>query len=176
MAGQDDGDDFFSDSDFDDLPRNALDELENNAILHTQHQTQATQIINVPPSSDYGDGFDDEDLDDAVVFDEAQGVPDRLLALQPANAGPTTQREQFHRGRYGGPGSVSPLVDRTLKRNINLENRSVQKEAPVEPRQNEASQGQQREEPREARVDSMVEALQKQVQEVSEKQISDIQR
>jgi len=169
MAGQDDGDDFFSDSDFDDLPRNALDELENNAILHTQHQTQATQIINVPPSSDYGDGFDDEDLDDAVVFDEAQRVPDRLLALQPANAGPTIQREQFRGGRYEGPGSVSPLADRTLKRNINLENHSVQKEAPVKTRQNEPSPDQQRAEPGETRVDSIVEALQKQVQEVSEK-------
>ena len=167
MAGQDDGDDFFSDSDFDDLPRNALDELENNALLHTQHQTQATQIINVPPSSNYGDGLDDEDLDDAVVFDEAQGVPDRLLALQPTGAGPLTQREQFRKGRYGEPGSVSPLADRTLKPNRNLENRSVQPEPTVIIRQNEASQERQREGPKEGRVDPMVEVLQKQVQEVS---------
>jgi hypothetical protein len=167
MAGQDDGDDFFSDSDFDDLPRNALDELENNAILHTQHQTQATQLINVPPSSDYGDGLDDEDLDDAVVFDEAQGVPDRLLALQPASTGPATQREQFRKGRYGGPGSVSPLTDRTLKRNRTPEKCSVQQEEPVKAHQNEASQNRQGEVSKEATVDPMVETLQKQVQEVS---------
>jgi hypothetical protein len=176
MAGQDDGDDFFSDSDFDDLPHNALDELENNAILHTQHQTQATQIINVQPSSDYGDGLDDEDLDDAVVFDEAQGVPDLLLALQPASAGPATQQEQFRKGRYGGLGSISPLADRTLKQNVNLENRSVQQEAPAIIRENEASKEQQREVPKDARADSMVEALQKQVQEVITEPILNRQR
>src|ERR1700722_5322103 len=153
MAGQDDGDDFFSDSDFDDLPHNALDELENNAILHTQHQTQATQIINAPPSSDYGDGLDDEDLDDAIVFDEAQGVPERLLAMQPASAGLATQREQFRKGRYGGPVRVSPLAERTLKQNINLDNRSVQQEAPVIICQNEVSQVRERVVPNEAMVD-----------------------
>jgi len=173
MAGQDDGDDFFSDSDFDDLPHNALDELENNAILHTQHQTQATQIINAPPSSDYGDGLGDEDLDDAVVFDEAQGVPDRLLALQPSSGGPVPQREEFRKVRYGGPGSVSPLADRTLRQNRNLENCSVPQETPVIIRQNDAAQERQREASKEAEVDPMVEALQKQVQEVSTKLILD---
>jgi hypothetical protein len=175
MAGQDDGDDFFSDSDFDDLPRNALDELENNALLHTQHQTQATQIINVLPSSDYGDGLDDKDLDDAVVFDEAQGVPDRLLAFQPTSAVSTT-REQFRKARYGGPGSVSPLADRTLKQNRNLENRSVQQEATAIICQNDALQVREREAPKEVRVDPMVETLQKQVQEVSTEPIIDRQR
>jgi hypothetical protein len=175
MASQDDGYDYFSGSDLDDLPHNALDELENNAILHTQHFTQATQIINAPPSSDYGDGPDDEDLDDAVVFDEAQGVPERLLALQPASAGLATQREQFRKGRYGGPVSVRPLAERTLKQNINLDNRSVQQEAPVIICQNETSQGRERVVPKEAMVDPTIEALQKQVQEVRTEDIFDKQ-
>jgi len=166
MAGQDDGYDYFPDSDLDDLPNNALAELEHNAILQTQHLTQATQIINAPPSSDYGDGLDDEDLDDAVVFDEAQGVPERLLALQSTIAGPAAQREQFRKGRYSGPIDVSPLADRTLRQNLYLENRYAGQEGPVIVPQNEVSQETLREEIVVTKVDPMVEALQKQVQEV----------
>lgn len=166
MASQDDRYDYFSDSDLDELPHNALDELENNAILHTQHLTQATQIINAPSSSDYGDGLNDDDLDDAVVFDEAQGVPERLLALQPIIPGPATQRVQFRKGRYRGPINVSPLADRTLKQNINPENHNVEQEGSVKVYQNEVSQETLREVLDEAKADPMVEALQKQVQEV----------
>lgn len=168
MAGQDDGDSYFSDSELDDLPHNALDELENNAILYTQHQTQATQLITVPPSSDYGDGFDDEDLDDAVVFDEAQVVPDRLLALQSQATGATTQRGQFRNGRYVGLGNIIPLADRTLKQNWTAEKHSSQKkDALLSGQQNEARQNLQEGVAKEATIDPVIEALQKQVQEVS---------
>lgn len=166
MAGQDDGDNYFSDSELDELPQNALDELENNAILHTQHQTQATQIINLPPSSDYGDGFDDDDLDDAVVIDEAQGVPERVLALQ-SPSGPNTQREQFRSGRYGEPANISPLADRTLKHNWTLEKRPGVQDAPVSVQKCASLGNQQGESVKEAIMDPIVEALQKQVQEVS---------
>jgi hypothetical protein len=167
MAVQDDGDDYFSDSELDELPQNALDELENNAILHTQHQTQATQLINPPQSSDYGDGFDDDDLDDAVVIDEAQGVPERVLALQSPTGGPTTQREQFRRGRYGGLANISPLADRTLKQNWTPEKPPAVQDAPVDVQRNGAPPNQHGDAPKEATVDPMVEALQNQVQEVS---------
>lgn len=166
MDGQDDGEDYFSDSELDELPQNALDELEHNAILHTQHQTQATQIINVPPSSDYGDVFDDDNLDDAVVIDEAQGVPERVLALQSPSAGATTQREQFRIGRYGGPVHLSPLADRTLKQNRISEKCLAPQDASVSVQRNEAPLNQQREAAEESTVDPIVEALQKQVQEV----------
>ncbi|KAH8809166.1 DNA repair protein-like protein Rad26 [Xylogone sp. PMI_703] len=72
-AGNFDGDDFDDDA-LDLLPANALEELENNAIRYTQAQTQAVHL-NAPPSSDYGDDFEDDDLDDAVVIDEAKSTP-----------------------------------------------------------------------------------------------------
>lgn len=129
MAGQDDDDDF-SDDGIDALPRNALDELENNAILHTQHQTQATQIIIAPPSSDYGDGFDDNDLDDAEVFDEAYGLPDRLQSLRPQIAWSVTQREAFRRGRYAGTNNSNTLADRSLSQRAFVRDEPARKESP----------------------------------------------
>ena len=99
MAGFADGENNFSDDELDDLPANALQELENNAIQFTQAATQAW--VKVPPSSDYGDEFDDEDLDDAVVIDEARTAP----AVNPiSNRGAqsqTARREQFRQQRYG---------------------------------------------------------------------------
>jgi hypothetical protein len=73
MAGHDDGDYSFSDDDLDALPQNAFDELEHNAI----QQTQASQFVKAPPSSDYGDDFDDDELDDAEVHDAANALRPR---------------------------------------------------------------------------------------------------
>lgn len=93
MAGHADAESNFSDDDLDDLPPNALQELENNAIRLTQAaNTQGRR--EVPPSSDYGDDFDDEDLDDAVVIDEARSAPAIVPALHRANVSKASQREQ----------------------------------------------------------------------------------
>jgi hypothetical protein len=99
MALYTEGGNDFSDDDLDDLPANALAELEYNAIQYTQAATQAR--LKAPPSSDYGDEFDDEDLDDAVVIDEARSAPAIVPALQRNNPGQSTQREQFRQQRYG---------------------------------------------------------------------------
>lgn len=112
MAGLEQGEDFFSDDDLDALPQNALDELEQNAILHTQHQTQATLILGDPQSSDYGDGLDEDDLDDAVVIDKAQNISERRQSFHSLLVGPQSQREQFRRSRYGVHGNVDSLANR----------------------------------------------------------------
>jgi hypothetical protein len=70
MAGHDDGESNYDNDDLDDLPSDALIELENNAIQFTQ-----AQRVKAAPSSDYGDDFEDEDLDDAVVIDESRSTP-----------------------------------------------------------------------------------------------------
>ena len=105
MAGFVDGENNFSDDDLDDLPANALQELENNAIQFTQAATQSR--VKPPPSSNYGDEFDDQDLDDAVVIDEARSAP----AVNPIlNRGPQSQvaqRERFRQHRYGAPSGPS---------------------------------------------------------------------
>ena len=90
MPSYADGENNFSDDDLDDLPLNALTELENNAIQSTQAACTSTQPIAQPsgqtnranaPSSDYGDDFDDEDLDDAVVVDESRSTPAIIPSL-----------------------------------------------------------------------------------------------
>jgi hypothetical protein len=103
MAAQTDGENF-SDDDLDDLPLAALDELENHAIRLTQAaQTRTQGRREAPPSSDYGDDFDDEDLDDAVVIDEARSAPAIVPALHRASLSQTSQREhQFLRPQFGG--------------------------------------------------------------------------
>lgn len=101
MAGYEDGENNFSDDDLDFLPDNALEELESNAIIQfTQAATQAQRKA-PPPSSDYGDEFDDEDLDDAVVIDEERSAPAVIPALNRNTPGQATQREQFQQRRYG---------------------------------------------------------------------------
>jgi len=85
-----DGENNFSDDDLDDLPFNALAELEYNAIQSTQAAYANSQSLAQPtaqpsrtvaPSSDYGDEFDDEDLDDAVVVDESRSTPASIPSL-----------------------------------------------------------------------------------------------
>lgn len=99
MAGHDDAESFFDDDDLDTLPNDALLELENNAIQFTQAQTQAR--LNGPPSSDYGDDFEDEDLEDAVIIDESRSTPTIVPQFNRFSAAQTTQREQFRQQRYG---------------------------------------------------------------------------
>jgi len=99
MAGHDDGESFFDDDDLDTLPHDALLELENNAIQFTQAQTQAIRL-KAPPSSDYGDDFDDEDLDDAVVIDESRSTPVIIPSLNRYNSRPATEQEQFRQQRH----------------------------------------------------------------------------
>ncbi|RDL29713.1 Uncharacterized protein BP5553_10693 [Venustampulla echinocandica] len=107
MPAHNGGDDFFSDDELDNLPNHYLDELETNAIQFTQAQTQAgiskPAAIRVPPSSDYGDDIDDEDLDDAVVIDESRSTPARAIipALQRNIPGQLAQRQALPQQRYG---------------------------------------------------------------------------
>lgn len=95
MAPHEDGENNFSDDDFlNDIPADALEELENNAIAFTQAQIKA------PPSSDYGDDFDDDDLDDAVVIDEARSAPAVVPYLPRNNVNQSARQEQFQQQHY----------------------------------------------------------------------------
>lgn len=112
MAGYVHGENNFSDDDLDELPLNTLAELEHNAIQFTQAaNTQAplkpapAPASAAPPSSDYGDDFEDEDLDDAVVVDESRSTPALITTLNGNHRGPATQREPFRQQRYGNPSS-----------------------------------------------------------------------
>lgn len=67
--------DDFSDDGFDDLPDNALEELEIKALQSTQVQTQVQQPVQSKTLFDLD--FEDDDLDDTIVFDE--------LGQHPAN-------------------------------------------------------------------------------------------
>ncbi|CZS89244.1 related to protein UVS-3 (presumed DNA repair and checkpoint control protein) [Rhynchosporium agropyri] len=106
MAGLDDGDSFFGDDDLDALPEDTLQDLEYNAIQFTQAQTQAR--IQPAPSSDYGDEFDDEDLDDAVVIDQSRTAPLIPLYRNRNTSGLPTQRDQRRPQQYPTPSPVLP--------------------------------------------------------------------
>jgi hypothetical protein len=99
MAGYADAESDFSDDDLDLLPPNALAELESHAIRCTQAAHTQTRRA-VPPSSDYGDNFEDEDLDDAVVIDEARSAPAIVPNLH-RNLSQPSQREKFPHQPYG---------------------------------------------------------------------------
>ncbi|KAI9649565.1 hypothetical protein NHQ30_002145 [Ciborinia camelliae] len=102
MAPHEDGENNFSDDDFlNDIPADALEELENNAIAFTQAQIKA------PPSSDYGDEFDDDDLDDAIVIDEARSAPAVVPYVHRNNVNQATRQEQFRQQRYGDTNIVN---------------------------------------------------------------------
>ncbi|EMR87235.1 putative dna repair protein rad26 protein [Botrytis cinerea BcDW1] len=102
MAPHEDGENNFSDDDFlNDIPADALDELENNAIAFTQAQIKA------PPSSDYGDDFDDDDLDDAVVVDEARSAPAVVPYVPRNNLNQAVRQEQFQQQNYEDADNVN---------------------------------------------------------------------
>ncbi|RKU39863.1 hypothetical protein DL546_000565 [Coniochaeta pulveracea] len=102
--------DDYSDDGLDDLNDTVLQELENNAIQFTQAQQQS-QVFRPPPrplpprvSTSHIDltGFEEDDLDDAVVEDELAKQPtvvapnavDRPLPPQQARAFPAVGRPQ----------------------------------------------------------------------------------
>ncbi len=157
MAGYDGGDDFFDDDDLDALPHDTLLELENDAIQFTQAQTQAQAQAarqKPPPSSDYGDEFDDEDLDDAVVIDESR----RTAAIPPLQRlDPVTQHEQFRQERYGAPSGTN-LANRP--RQLHQPSRAS---AQIPIPQHESMVAQQGSHPS-AAADLTVESLQEQVE------------
>jgi hypothetical protein len=106
MANYADVDHDFSDDDFNDLPTDALAELENNAIQFTQSvipqpqayvqaQVQAQPKPGAVPSSDYGDDFDDDDLDDAVVIDESRSTPAALASHIQNGTGPAVRKDAY---------------------------------------------------------------------------------
>lgn len=77
-----DDDSYDDDFDLDGLPHEALLQLESNAIQFTQAQQTQASLQHPAPSSDYGDDFDDEDLDDNVVVDESRSTPAIIPAFQ----------------------------------------------------------------------------------------------
>ncbi|RFU30308.1 hypothetical protein B7463_g6024, partial [Scytalidium lignicola] len=113
MEGNFDGDDFDDDA-LDLLPANALEELENNAIQYTQAQTQAAHL-KPPPSSDYGDDFEDDDLDDAVVIDEARSTPAVVTGIRRnilPHASPKENRRQQWDNLAGNAALATTLANR----------------------------------------------------------------
>ncbi|KAI1006970.1 hypothetical protein K3495_g1247 [Podosphaera aphanis] len=62
MADYDDGESFYGDDDFDQLPQDALIELENDAIQYTQARTQARL------QGDYGDDTRDQDRNEVITI------------------------------------------------------------------------------------------------------------
>lgn len=168
MASQDDGDELFSDDDLDDLPPNALEELEENAIRQTQHQTQATLIVGPRPSSNYGDEFDDDDLDDAVVIDETRSVLNQFLPLQPFGASLSTQRDRFQQSQYRSPNHLNSLADRRLETEPSyLKHHTQQHNAGrVQPTADEHYTVRQETVSTQAVPNAVVDALQQQIQEV----------
>lgn len=110
-----DGDNNFSDEDglFDDP--DLLVNLESQAIQSTQRPA----LTKGPPSSDYGD-FDEEDLDDAVIIDEAKCPPSYVhsnvgqdLPSALPKVGQASPQEQFRQERYGlsGRPRSSPSIN-----------------------------------------------------------------
>jgi len=84
-----DDDDAFDDYDLDDLPEDALDELESNAVQFTQaqHNNHNTTTSAAAEGSDYGDDdFGDDDLDDNVVIDESRSTPALNPTFQPRHS------------------------------------------------------------------------------------------
>lgn len=69
--------DDFSDDGFDDLNDTTLQELENNAVHLTQAQKPLNTQLSQPPNDNDDYGLEDDDLDDAVVIDEAAHLPVR---------------------------------------------------------------------------------------------------
>ncbi len=117
MAGYEEGEDFFDDDDFDALPPNTLAELESNAIQFTQALTQA-QLNH--PSSDYGDEFEAEDLDDAVVIDESRSTPANISSLHRIPSRALPKQEQFRQQHYGTVSHPNPNLTNRQQQNYNI--------------------------------------------------------
>jgi hypothetical protein len=105
MAGPEQEEDDFFDDDLDDIPLEDLAELENNAVQFTQTATQP-RLQPAAPSSDYGDDFDDEDLDDAVIIDESRSTPVNMPANSRGNTSQVAKREPLRQQPYGNNGGI----------------------------------------------------------------------
>ncbi|KAL3423947.1 DNA repair protein rad26 [Phlyctema vagabunda] len=107
MAAHINGDNsHFSDDEFDHLPENALEELERHAI----QLTQAAAVQAKPDSglsSNYGNEFDDDDLDDAVVIDEARSTPAQQAPFQHSSSTQLGYQEPFRQQRYAAAVSLA---------------------------------------------------------------------
>jgi hypothetical protein len=109
-----DDDESFDEFDLNDLPEDALDELESNAIQFTQaqHNAPSTSRVVAAAGSDYGDDFEDDDLDDNVVIDESRSTPALNPTFQPRHSSQHSKLPQRS-------ASVAPVSQ------INFERRSV---------------------------------------------------
>jgi hypothetical protein len=164
MAGKDDGDNFFDDDDLDTLPHDALVELENNAIQLTQAQT-TSRYNTAAASSDYGEDFDDEELDDAVVIDESRSTPAAIPALHRNIPGQATQRIQFRQQRHGTPSTLNPnLASRQRPPDPPKFSQSDRSPPRIPIPQNESMTAQQGSQA--SGVDGNFESLQRQIEEV----------
>ncbi|KAB8297960.1 hypothetical protein EYC80_001738 [Monilinia laxa] len=153
MAPHEDGENNFSDDDFlNDIPTDALEELENNAIAFSQAQ------IKPPPSSDYGDEFEDDDLDDAVVIDEARSAPAVVPYLPRTNVNQASRQEQFRQERYGPGNNLAPPLARQADHLPQPYSASISRETSILSRQGSQSV-----------ADGDNEALRKLVQELQQK-------
>lgn len=114
--------DEFSDDGLDELNDTILQELEANAIQFTQAQKLAQSQAAPPPpqpprTATYGYGFEDDDLDDAVVFDESahqiagpavgKPLPAQPSRIVPNLAGPPRWQQGAQPGA-AGPGTGLP--------------------------------------------------------------------
>jgi hypothetical protein len=106
-----DDDDSFDEFGLDDLPDDALDELEHNAIQFTQaqHNDHATARPAAAGSSDYGDNFGDDDLDDNVVIDESRSTPAINPTFQPRHS---SQHNKLPQRAASNVPSYHPPVER----------------------------------------------------------------
>ena len=67
--------DEFSDDGFDDIPDNALQELENHAIQFTQAQASRSATQQRAVSPEFGGWIDDEDDHDTTEVTNDAGIP-----------------------------------------------------------------------------------------------------
>lgn len=95
--------DEFSDDGFDDLPDNALQELERNAFQLTQAQAKQQSSHDAPPRlSDYGWEEEDDDLDNTEVTNHV-GMPVR----RPAIDNTLQQRQQPQLRQHNQPAGLT---------------------------------------------------------------------
>jgi hypothetical protein len=113
----DDDDEFgFSDEGLDDLPADALLQLETDAIRATQHEAQYETLPRAP-ESDYGDY--DDDGDEVINLDEQAGIPQ--ASAWAADAAPRRQHDQAQQeynydlnGAYGDGANDHGAQDDTI--------------------------------------------------------------
>lgn len=157
-------DSYWDDDDLDAIPGDQLAELEHNAVQFTQQQAQGARPQS---SSNYGDDFEDDDLDDAIVYDGLREAPPvQLNTAQSRTFGLASQQEQFRVNRYGGSANVIALVNGSTNGNWqpSAPSRSIPSRATTVVR---ASKDVKPSSSSSNTLDIDVDALQRQVQEVN---------